>query len=322
MTTEQIKIVILFMSIFSIQACIPLEKTQKNEEFKILKEYNNKKIILKNNVLLFSTDKLKVDIDGSRYAYGIADQGVEHICNGLSPVEPKRCQNVPQTNKNGCLGHCKKQFKEWYKNGHKLEKINDYMRSIGLGGSNGSRVELKLQENNNTMFLSHTSVSYNREESNLTEQEAQIESFSVPFFVIPAGLRLQPWDATPGDFGVAVHAQDSNKYAFFVVGDIGGNLDEGSVKLQELLGKKGGVSVPNIFGKKVDRYGNNTLDKFNNTKKLDLRIAIFRNTSSLQDIKSQKNMLMEIKRIGEKKLEEFGGIEKIILYTTKVPESF
>ncbi len=81
--------------------------------------------------------------------------------------------------------------------------------------------------------------------------ESQIEPFEVPFFVIPNGFRRLPWDATPGDIGIAVHAQNPSRYVLFVIGNIDGKLDEGCVKGKELEP----VYKTNVLGQRVARFG-------------------------------------------------------------------
>lgn len=303
-------------------------------DVKNLRNFNGKAIGLKDDVLLFSTNVLKIDIDGSKRSYGMDDQGVERICNGLSPISPKRCQNTFQRRSNGCSKHCVAKFKEWRKESGKPEDLKLYMRSIGLGGGHGSVPDVQLQEPpNETMFVSHTSVKYGPWKRGgstdlISKQSAQIEPFDVPFFVIPGKFRKNPWDATPGDLGVAVHAQDPSRYALFVVGDTGGNLDEGSAKLQELL--RGKALVPkqrtNVFGKLVDDFSNHSYSYFAPQQQLDLRVAIFRHTSSydrassgkvlvLQNVQSQTEMLEFVNIEGKKRLDAFGGPEMVVSCT-------
>jgi hypothetical protein len=297
-----------------------------------LDELSGKNIGLKNNTLLFTTDELKMDIDGAKNSYGIHDQGVEHICNGLSPVEPKKCQNTFQ--RGSCFKHCKQKFIEWHKSGHSPADLPKYMRSIGLGGSNGSVPNVKLQPApRDDWFVSHTSVRYGPWEignstDSIEKQTAQLEPFDIPFFVIPAEFRQTRWDATPGDFGVAVHAQDPGRYVFFIVGDVGGNLDEGSAKLQEALRQEDlkPLMKKNVFGEMVKRYGDLSLNKFSDGSMLDLRIAIFRHTSSfdrkksgpvviLQDTHDQAQMLTQISNKGEEYLKKFGGAAEVVRCT-------
>lgn len=321
-----------------LMICSPqfLQEAKASEcaDYTQLRDFRGKEIRLRNNTLLFSTDILKIDIDGSKRSYGIHDQGVEGICNGLSPVSPKRCQNAFQRTSNGCFPHCKAKFREWHSKGHKIADLHKYMRSIGLGGAKGSVPNVKLQPApNQEMFVSHTSVKYGpwkRGESleKIEKQSAQIEPFEVPFFVIPGKFRQLRWDATPGDFGVAVHAQDPSRYALFVVGDVGGNLDEGSAKLQELL--RGEPLKPgrrtNLLGKKVDDFGNLSYTRFAPGQQLDLRVAIFRHTSSFDRTKSGARIVLQkahsqdeiLKQIGEEAgrlLAEFGGAEMVVACT-------
>jgi len=318
-------LVIIVISVFYAATL----QAQTCSGLKLLEEFAGKKIALRNNTLLFTTDILKMDIDGSRHSYGVHDQGVEHICNGLSPVSPFECQNVVQ--QGICFHHCQQQFKAWHQDGHDLAKLHLYMRSIGLGGGNGSVPQVKVQPPpNDDMFVSHTSVRYGpwqkgQPVDSIEKQDAQLEAFEVPFFVIPPRFRALPWDATPGDLGVAVHAQAPARYVLFVVGDIGGKLDEGSVKLHELLSAKPlkPQIKPNVFGKLMQRHGDTSLTHFNKDSRLDLKVAIFRHTSRfdrsksgsrviLQGIDNQDALLKFIRDKGEQALLAFGGSQAVI----------
>ena len=331
MKLEENRLMVVLLLLTGMLTSYSLQ-AQQCHEYERLPDHEGKTIRLKGDVLLFSTNVLKIDIDGSARSYGIHDQGAENICNGLSPISPTRCQNVVQ--QGNCYMHCKSKFREWHENGHDPAKIGDYMRSIGLGGSNGSVPRVRLQPApNDEMFVSHTSVRYGPWEhgeptAHIESQDAQIEAFEVPFFVIPGGFRKLPWDATPGDIGVAVHAQDPSRYVLFVVGDVGGKLDEGSAKLQELL--KGEALEPvyrtNVLGQRVARFGDLTLSKYSEDQDLDLRIAIFRHTSSydrmksgrklvLQDARNQEDLLERIQSIGERELTQFGGPEEVVRCT-------
>lgn len=322
---------LVLLIVFCPGLSAPLE-AQLCEGVDQLQNHSDKGIRLRNDALLFSTNILKIDIDGSKRSYGVHDHGVENICNGLSPISPARCQNVVQ--QGSCYTHCKQKFREWHDNGHDPAKLGDYMRAIGLGGANGSVPRVQLQDPpHEDMFVSHTSVRYGPWErgqstAKIEAQESQIEAFEVPFFVIPGSFRSLPWDATPGDIGVAVHAQDPSRYALFVVGDVGGNLDEGSAKLQELL--KGEALEPvykaNVLGERVARFGDISLTKYAEGQELDLRIAIFRHTSSydrrksgslivLQDVSDQQQLLEKIQSVGQRKLAQFGGPEEVVRCT-------
>ena len=309
------------------------------DNLEMLSDFNGKKIGLCKDTLLFITNVLAIDIDGSKYSYGMHDQGVENICNGLSPIAPSRCQNTYQQSDkgNGCFKYCVQKFKEWHESGRDIDKLGEFMRSIGLGGSCGVIPKVMLQPYPNTeMFVSHTSVRYGpwvkgQPVELIERQEAQIEPFEVPFFVIPGKFRNQQWDATPGDYGVAIHAQDPKRFVLFVVGDVGGNLNEGSAKLHELLrGKKlSPHMMKNAIGKVVARYGDISLNKFDDGSDLDLRIAIFRHTSSydkrmsgeviiLQDAHNQEELIEMIARRANEELNKFGGVEAVLACTEQI----
>lgn len=296
-----------------------------------LPSFAGKEIRLLGSALLFSTDVLKIDIDGSARSYGVDDHGVENICNGLSAAEPPECRNSVAQGR--CYSACVESFRRWHSESRKPEDLGKYMRSIGLGGAYGSVPRVQLQKApNDDMFVSHTSVRYGpwkRGEplDRIELQDAQIEPFEVPFFVIPGNFRKSPWDATPGDVGVIVNANRPDRVVHFVVGDVGGRLDEGSAKLQELL--SGRPLVPqrkrNVLGEVVERYGDLTYER-EAGKPLDLRVAIFRGTSSydrrlsggilvLQAVSDQAGLLKHMEDLASAELRKLGGIEKVISCT-------
>lgn len=320
-----------YIAVVSIMLLAPSAYAAECMDGVRLPDFAGKPIVLRDDTLLFSTNILKIDIDGSGRSYGVHDQGAEHICNGLSAAEPKKCRDVAQRGE--CFTACEASFRRWHAQGGDPADLGRFMRSIGLGGANGSMPKVRLQAApNQDYFVSHTSVRYGpwrlgEPTDAIDRQEAQVEPFEVPFFVISREFRRLPWDATPGDVGVIVNANVPDRPVLFVVGDVGGKLDEGSAKLQEML--RGRPLVPlskrNALGKTVNRYGDLSYEREGGNA-VDLRVAIFRHTSTfdpdisgsrivLQSISGQEEMLKFIEDRAGARLAAFGGVEKVIACT-------
>ena len=220
------------------------------DDVKPLAAFNKRPISVRNDTLLFSVSQLAIDIDGSSSAYGVRDQGVENVCNGLSALKPQKCKGKAAAK--ACYQPCRSAFKSWYDSGHELAKMKNYMASTGLGGAGGSPPVLVLQGGNRgDWFTSETSTKLQIGDSPLKwvdigKQAAQVDPLAVPYFVIPGKFRNIAWDATPGDFGVIV-APHTKRSVRFLVGDTGGNLDEASALL---VAKLAGLDKPPVTTEK------------------------------------------------------------------------
>src|SRR5262249_6323470 len=93
--------------------------------------------------------------------------------------------------------------------------------------------------------------------------------------VIPRGFRGGSWDATPGDIGVVL-SRSSGRLASFVVGDVGGALDEGSARL--LADLQGIDRLP--ASRKMRALGQPGKG-IGNRLSGDFRMAIFRHSAPL-----------------------------------------
>ena len=243
-----------------------------------LAPFKSRPITAAQDVLFFRTDRIKLDIDGSPKAYGVKDQGTENICNGLGPLRPPICKGKVSA-ANGCYAACQAAFRAWDGN---PATLGQYMCSIGLGGGSCGTPKVKLQSTpREAWFVSETSVHPAKPADVamttgawLQSQGGQLDSEQIPYFVIPGGFRAMAYDATPGDLGVVV--REDGSAVPFIVGDTGGNLDEGSARLIARL--KGLEALPtqkktNAFGQQVDRLSGEGAGAF--------RIAIFRHTAPL-----------------------------------------
>lgn len=278
-----------------------------------LPSFGGRKVVLLNDSLLFKTAKVKTDIDGAPSAYGRFDQGLEDICNGLGAIEPAQCRGVAQTGT--CYRACQQAFRQW---DGELRNIGKTMCSIGLGGGECSEPQPRFQQApRQDWFVSETTVRAAPPpgvgvKSWLSSQPAQLDALEIPYFVIPGKFRAMTWDATPGDVGVVVD-KASERALFFVVGDVGGNLDEASAKLLAQL--RGAEALPlknkeNAFGKMVARLGQVTLDG-------DYRVAIFRHTSprvpgTTRLTKTTAELPAWIEAVGREKLSAIGGVRAIL----------
>jgi hypothetical protein len=268
------------------------------------------------DTLFFRTARVKLDIDGSPRAYGVRDQGLENICNGLSAREPAQCQGEPA--RGVCYSACQRAFRRWDGN---PATLGQSMCSIGLGSGGCATVRVKLQPPpNEGFFVSETSVhlcpsAAGSEAGWLGNQEAQLDSAAVPYFVIPGGFRKAPWDATPGDVGVIVRMPDGEPVPF-IVGDTGGALDEGSAKLLATL--RGRETLPvqaqaNAFGKQVERLAGDLSG--------DFRVAIFRHTPPYDTDAQHRALMLRysaeqlpgfIRDAAKAGLEKIGGREAVV----------
>ncbi|MBK8211805.1 MAG: hypothetical protein IPK78_19510 [Rhodospirillales bacterium] len=116
----------------------------------------NKRIVLADDTLFFASRGLQLDHDGSPEAYGVRDQGLEGICNGLAPLRHSR---VSRSQSGACFKTCQSAFAAWSRNGAQVETLGDSMCSIGLGGGGCSPPSVRLQPPpRQDWFVSETSV--------------------------------------------------------------------------------------------------------------------------------------------------------------------
>lgn len=292
------------------------------DDLRRLSNYAGRQIRLLNDTLLFSANSLAMDIDGHPSAYGVRDQGYEGVCNGLSALKPKECRG--QAARGKCWDYCRSAFSDWHNAGGDLTDMRSYMASVGLGGGGGSPPRLLVQDGDRSeWFVSETATKFKIGNdaptwADIREQSAQIDPSKVPYFVIPGGFRHVPWDATPGDFGVMVSPSTGRK-VYFIVGDVGGALDEVSVLLRA---KIGGLDKPPIrqatsaLGQQVERLSVGVIPS-------DLRVAIFRHSGIYKGSLGSTKVLDQpdgdvVEWIDEKAgdlLESFGGVDKVTACT-------
>jgi hypothetical protein len=295
------------------------------DDLKPLASFNKRPISVRNDTLLFTVDRLAIDIDGSPSAYGVRDQGVENVCNGLSALSPEKCKGKAAAK--ACYQPCRTAFKSWYDDGHELVKMKNYMASTGLGGAGGAPPALSLQDGDRSdWFVSETSTKLRIGDrplkwDDITKQAAQVDPLVVPYFVIPGKFRNVSWDATPGDFGVIV-APQTKRSVRFIVGDTGGNLDEASALL---VAKLAGLDNPptvtekSALGDAVERLASPRLGTS------DLRVAIFRHSGKYKgslgaykvlDQPSSGDFADWIDAEAGALLDKFGGVDKVVECTT------
>lgn len=242
-----------------------------------LPDYAGKRVVLAQNTLFLATRGLELDHDGSPEAYGVRDHGLENICNGLAPLRPPECRG---RNRGACFTACQSAFAAWARSGQGPGALGQHMCSIGLGGGGCSAPAVRLQPApRQEWFVSETSLQVAPPPGSpvrgwRTSQDAQLDPARVPYFVIPGGFRRAPWDATPGDAGVAVDAA-TGRVAPFIVGDVGGALDEASTALHTAL--RGGTPPP--LGERTNALGDKVRSYLGGTRG-DFRIAIFRHTAN------------------------------------------
>lgn len=245
-----------------------------------LASYGGKTITVVDDALFFKTENVELDIDGSPSAYGVSDQGLDGICSGLGPLEPPDCKGKVRPQK--CATACRQAFRNWTKNGGgDPATLKNWMCSIGLGGGGCSEPRVRLQEApRQAWFVSESSVhvvppSETSIKDWIKTQPAQLDAEAIPYFVIPSGFRKLPYDATLGDVGAILKAPNGTPIPF-IVGDGGGNLDEGSAKLLAAL--RGLQKLPtetktSALGKQVERL--------KGALEGDYRVVIFRHSGPL-----------------------------------------
>jgi hypothetical protein len=285
----------------------------------VLPAHAGKRIVVAGDTLFFKTGDIQLDIDGSPSAYGVKDQGIEDICNGLGPLRPPECRGKVS---GSCFAACRAAFRQW--NGD-LKTLGGVMCSIGLGGGGCSTPDPRLQAApREEWFVSETSVRVTPAAgTTLTAwtktQPAQLDSLTISYFVIPSSFRSLPWDATPGDIGVVVDNASGREVAF-IIGDIGGKLNEGSAKLLAGLAgidKLATETKTNALGVPVERL--------KGARSGDFRVAIFRHTAPLLP-KEQRGRALVLDKTAQElpdwitkevrqKLDAIGGGARVIRCT-------
>ncbi|MFK8251114.1 hypothetical protein [Ancylobacter terrae] len=282
-----------------------------------LPDYQGKPIKLLENTLLFRTDILQHDVDGSPRAYGVRDQGTEFVCNGLAPIRPAHCARSSNRGAE-CARACREAFARWSRSGLPPQRLNDTMVSIGLGGGSSSRIAARLQPPpNEAWFVSETSVKLAPPAGPVTpgwidRQEAQLDPGAIRYFVIPGRFRAAAWDATPGDAGYVLDAA-TGIGSYFIIGDTGGALDEGSTALLTAL--RNGAAPP--MGQDTSALGE-TVQRYTAGIRGDFRVAIFRH-SSTSDPRQRTQLTLKqgevegwSRGVAEARLAALGGNQRLL----------
>lgn len=220
--------------------------------------------------------RLSLDLDGAPTTYGVLDQGIDDLCNGLSPLSPPECRGVAQ--RGACFAACRAAIRAWDRTPAGARSL---FCSIGVGGGCGPSFSAPLQPPpNDLFFVSQTSVKYaappGAPSNWLETQAAQLDSLQVPYFVLPPRMRAQPFDASPGDAGVMIRTDRPHDPVFFIIGDGGNNsqIGEASARAHQLLSTTGVLptrQTTNAFGQPVSRVWADAPPT--------LAVAIFRHTS-------------------------------------------
>ena len=220
--------------------------------------------------------QMNLDLDGNEHTYGIRDQGIDGICNGLSALHPSNCAGV--TPRGLCFAACQKAIQAWDGTPASAKTL---FCSVGIGSGCGKTFVAPLQPApNQDYFVSETATKYVRPSggpANWVEmQAAQLDSLLVPYFVLPPALRKLPFDASPGDAGVMVRTDGMVPPVYFIIGDLGNNDDigESSAQLHKLLSTSGRLpkkQETSAFGKMVTRV------EMDNSP--EVAVAIFRHSS-------------------------------------------
>ena len=202
--------------------------------------------------------QMSLDLDGNEHTYGVRDQGLDGICNGLSALDPPDCAGV--TPRGRCFAACQAALRAWDRTPDGARRL---FCSVGLGSGCGATFSAPLQTGDNAaFFVSETATKYapppGAARTWIQTQAAQIDPLAVPFFVLPPALRRLPFDASPGDAGVMVRTDGARPPAFFIIGDSGNNgeIGESSARLHQLLSRSGTLRTKtetSAFGESVAR---------------------------------------------------------------------
>ena len=283
--------------------------------------FAGKTVVVADNAVYFATKTLQLDFDGSPRAYGVRDQGLEEICDGLAPLAPPECKG--KTPHGACYTACEQTFAKWSHSGAKPGDLQATMCSIGLGGGECSKPALSLQVHpREDWFLSETSLHVAPATPTplgpwLRSQAAQLDPSVVRYFVIPGRFVRAPWHVAFGDVGVILDNRHPEHVTNFIVGDGGGNLDEASLALHVAL-KGDAAPQPekkrSALGKIVDRYTSGSNG--------DFRVVIFRNTASLGNSAAMTTLTAEkvndwVTELAKNKLAAVGGTARLTACTAR-----
>ncbi|WAK02311.1 glycoside hydrolase family 75 protein [Methylobacter sp. YRD-M1] len=226
--------------------------------------------------------QMQVNTDGAPDSYHPDDIGITHICNGVSIG--RGC-----TWKASCLPEFRQAKAEHFKGPTKICFFAMATDAQGVPIIQGDA------DPKPGYFVSTTALHQPGE--NLRTPQAQLDSNTVPFAVIPGNWQTSGNPGPKlGDFGVA-YRRSNGKAAFFVVGDTGprNKLGEGSVALHQALGND-----PFMM-----RFGVRRARK--NIGGRDVVYLLFPKTAQA----GQKLDTASIERLAGAQLQAFGGIERL-----------
>lgn len=260
-------------------------------------------------------NQMSLNLDGAPRTYGVRDQGIDGICNGLSALNPPECAG--KTPRGSCFTACQQALRDW--DGTPADATRKFC-SVGLGSGCGSTFKAPRQSPpNDAFFVSETSTKYVRPPSGpanwVETQAAQLDALTIPFFVLPPAMRQLPFDASPGDVGVMMRIDRTRPEAFFIIGDLGNNgeIGESSARLHQLLSPSGNLPTKeqtSAFGEKVERLTVNGSPA--------VAVAIFRHSSKRPggrgtSIDLTPETIMDwINKTGADRLSKLGGVANLL----------
>jgi hypothetical protein len=239
--------------------------------------------------VVFSTPHLNVDADGAPNSYLLDGRGLSYTCDGVLAIENGR-RITPENNR-----------KEWQRKCNEAwltaKSTNDY-RGVAIFGfltdkKNNPIVQGEGDPLPGLAYITTTSVHIPGTKEGT--QKHEVDATAIPYVVLPSAF-ISKYNVKPGDIAVVYRAK-TKKYAFGVYAD-GGKLGEASVKLHEDI-------------------GNNPIIIKNGVKRAKVSIDDPVITVVFPGITTHPNTdtikwLEEIKAIGNKVLEQFGGENQLM----------
>lgn len=240
------------------------------------------------DAIAFTSRELQVDADGAPNAYLVNGKGLSYTCDGVVAIENGK-RVTPTSDPDNWQYKCRTAWKQ-------AVDSNDYSNVAIFGFLTGDDNKPVVQGPGDPFpgdaFISTTTVTIT--DAPRHTQRHEIDATKIPYIVLPSKV-VKKFGIKPGDIAI-VYRPSTEKLAYAIYGDTG-NLGEGSVKLHVDLGsnpivERGGV-------KRAKRGISDTV----------ATIAFpSRTTNPSLD---HEAWLSQIKSMGDKALNDFGGLDDV-----------